>query len=416
MERVVRILGCRWTRFAGGGVIAVTLFAFLASGSVAVQPIQVFILAGQSNMTGQGRPVSNGTGATPDLLMYRKGAWVPAADPVTPLNGEPNYVGPAMTFGIDVLSHEPPGTEVGLIMCAEAATTIRQWQPTKLYRFCKDAAQASGGTVAGFVFLQGESDAARGGGATWATLFGNLERQVETDFGPIPFVLGQIGTIDSKKFRFQQSVRDAQATASIGRPEIAVVPSSDLPIQRDGVHFTVDSAKTLGTRFGEAWWALTQGTAVSVSSVAPAAAPLGATVTIQGSSFTGAESVRFGGVDASFSVDSDNQITATVPDGAPGGPVVVTTPVGLAAGAFALTPTVTSFTPDHGVPGAVVFISGSAFTGATSVTINGIPLVKVKVGSSSLIKARIPVGATTGPLEVTTPAGSGTSAQSFSVP
>src|SRR6185437_1815935 len=52
-----------------------------------------------------------------------------------------------------------------------------------------------------------------------------------------------------------------------------------------------------------------------ITNVSPIQAPIGATVTITGTSLTGATAVKFNGTSATtFHVDSDTQITATVPD------------------------------------------------------------------------------------------------------
>ncbi len=77
-------------------------------------------------------------------------------------------------------------------------------------------------------------------------------------------------------------------------------------------------------------------------------------------------------------------------------------------------PTVSSFTPSSGSPGSTVTISGNSFTGATKVTFNG-TAATFTVTSDSTITAAIPLGATTGPIAVTTPAGTGTSSGSFTV-
>ena len=69
----------------------------------------------------------------------------------------------------------------------------------------------------------------------------------------------------------------------------------------------------------------------SILSFSPPSGPVGTPVTITGVSFTGAIKVTFGGVKATvFSVDSDTQITATVPTGAKTGKIQVTTPGGVA--------------------------------------------------------------------------------------
>ena len=78
----------------------------------------------------------------------------------------------------------------------------------------------------------------------------------------------------------------------------------------------------------------------TISSFSPASGPVGTSVVITGESFTGATSVTFGGVKAtSFTVDSDTQITATVPTGAKTGKIGVATPGGTATstGTFTVT-------------------------------------------------------------------------------
>jgi len=76
----------------------------------------------------------------------------------------------------------------------------------------------------------------------------------------------------------------------------------------------------------------------TILSFTPPSGPVGTPVTITGNSLTGATKVTFGGVKATvFSVDSNTQITATVPVGAVTGKIQVTTPGGTASSATAFT-------------------------------------------------------------------------------
>jgi IPT/TIG domain len=70
--------------------------------------------------------------------------------------------------------------------------------------------------------------------------------------------------------------------------------------------------------------------APTITSFSPTSGPVGATVTINGTNFTGATSVKFNGVSATFIVNSATKITATVPTGATTGRISVTTPGGTA--------------------------------------------------------------------------------------
>src|SRR5206468_172260 len=119
--------------------------------------------------------------------------------------------------------------------------------------------------------------------------------------------------------------------------------------------------------------------APTVTSVNPTAGPTagGTSVTIAGTNFTGATSVKFGATNAtSFSVDNASQITATSPaDAAATVDVTVTTAGGTSAtsGAdeftFVAAPSITSLSPTAGpsAGGNSVVITGTNLTGATSV-------------------------------------------------
>jgi hypothetical protein len=80
--------------------------------------------------------------------------------------------------------------------------------------------------------------------------------------------------------------------------------------------------------------------APTITGLTPTTSVPQTTVTIIGSHLTGATRVTFGGVSASFTVNSDTQITTTVPRKAVTGYVKVTTPGGTATSSttFTVTP------------------------------------------------------------------------------
>ena len=157
---------------------------------------------------------------------------------------------------------------------------------------------------------------------------------------------------------------------------------------------------------------------ISVTGLSPASGPAagGTTVTITGSGFTGVTGVIFGTTRTAPTVDSDTQITATSPPGT--GTVHVTlVTAGSAtapAGQFSyvaapVVPTVTSVTPADGptAGGTAVLITGSGFTGASSVSFGATSTVPT-VDSDTQITATSPPG--TGVVNVTVVAPGGTSA------
>jgi hypothetical protein len=94
----------------------------------------------------------------------------------------------------------------------------------------------------------------------------------------------------------------------------------------------------------------------------------------------------------------------------------------------ALAASITSFTPTSGLtqtpadgskcPGAMIAISGLGFVddgGVTAVSFNGVASQYIQVGSNSTVYAMVPDKATTGPITVTTPAGTATSPTAFKV-
>jgi IPT/TIG domain len=155
----------------------------------------------------------------------------------------------------------------------------------------------------------------------------------------------------------------------------------------------------------------------TITSFTPTSGPAGTSVTITGTNFTGATSVTFNNMTATFTVNSATQITATVPTTATTGPIRVTTPGGTTSNLTNFTvppPTITSFAPTFGPAGTSVTITGTNFTGATSVTFNNVTAT-FTVNSATQITATVPATATTGPIKVTTPAGSASSTTNFTV-
>jgi len=174
-----------------------------------------------------------------------------------------------------------------------------------------------------------------------------------------------------------------------------------------------------GAAVSTASFTVTAAAGASISAFQPATGPVGTNVTIAGTNFTGATAVTIGGkAVASFSVLSPTCISAVVGDGAVSGTITVTTPGSTAtsAGKFTVTasaPTVTTYAPASGAVGTKVTVTGTNLTGATAVKFNGYASTSVVVLSATSLTATVPVGATTGNISVTTPAGLAYSATAF---
>jgi hypothetical protein len=134
-------------------------------------------------------------------------------------------------------------------------------------------------------------------------------------------------------------------------------------------------------------------------------------------------------VDLTFSVADPNTLSATAPpDGnqaPPGwymlfllngnGVPSIASWVHVGSGGQLPAPTISSFTPASGDQGATVDITGTGFTGASSVSFGGTVARTYTVVSDSEVTAVVPAGAGSGPIAITTAGGTTTSAATFTV-
>jgi hypothetical protein len=141
-------------------------------------------------------------------------------------------------------------------------------------------------------------------------------------------------------------------------------------------------------------------------------------VTILGQNLTGVVNVYFGSVQAQFRPGSDTYLIAEVPSAAIDGLVTVTLATGEqieSQQVVHILPKITNLDPSSGPVGTPVGIVGGGFAGTTKVTFGGVAAANVTLLTPGLIQATVPVGATTGKVEVVTPNGSARSKETFTV-
>src|SRR5205085_6929733 len=145
-----------------------------------------------------------------------------------------------------------------------------------------------------------------------------------------------------------------------------------------------------------------------------ASGPSGIQVTINGSNFNGTKQVKFGNNTASpFTINSaQTQIAVTVPPGTGTAPVTVTGPGGTSGNGVLFTyvgPSIATVNPLFAPPagGTSVKLTGSGFTGTTSVLFGSVPAQSFKVDSDGQITAVSPAyaGVQEFDISVTTPVG-----------
>ncbi len=233
--------------------------------------LALFLLAGQSNMSGRGELDRHARPTTAPVYVFGNDyRWHRAIEPVD--NGRNQIdrvsfdvvvgVGPALAFG-ERWSELNPEIPVGLIPCAMGGTSIADWQrqldESTLYgsvlKRCRAASPQ--GTLQGVLFAQGESDATADRVDLWKAGFERWATDLRADLGrpDLPLVYAQLGdgrrTPDPAAWQRLSAIQ-----AGIHLRDSAMVATNDLPLS-DGIHFTAEASRELGRRMADAMHALT---------------------------------------------------------------------------------------------------------------------------------------------------------------
>jgi hypothetical protein len=154
----------------------------------------------------------------------------------------------------------------------------------------------------------------------------------------------------------------------------------------------------------------------TIASIDPGHAFVGDFVTITGSGLTATTGVKFGSLNAAFSLESDTSLSAAMPAGFVSGKVTVVTPGGNAATTTSLLalPLVGSFSPTQGLVGSSIDVVGEGFAQASAVKL-GSKVATFSVVSDTLLRAVVPSGVSSGKITVETPRGTRVSAGTFAV-
>ena len=166
----------------------------------------------------------------------------------------------------------------------------------------------------------------------------------------------------------------------------------------------------------------------TIVSFTPTSGPVGTTVTVTGTNFTGATGATLNGLAVSnFMVMGATSVMFDVPTGATSGTIVVTTPGGTATSTATFTvivpnpvPVITAITPNTAVAGAAVNVTimGTGFSASSVVNING-ALFSSAFVSATQLTGTVPVNTPAGTYTVTvvnpTPGGGTSNAVTFTL-
>lgn len=241
------------------------LIPALLAAAAFTQPPHVFILAGQSNMVGFGQPVPAEV-ANARIRVSTSTGSVVARDPLFPydpsLGDAMPGVGPGLTFAQNILPRIK-GTII-LVPCAASGTRIAQWQPRQpLFTRCVAMARAAlhGGTLAGILFAQGESDAGSDPPTvtTWPAAFTSFVAGMRAAFGrTVPVVFSQVPTPPETWPEWMRASYTQMQTLQAGTRlyRVTSISVADIPYGVDAAsanHFSPSAYVEIGRRYAAAW-------------------------------------------------------------------------------------------------------------------------------------------------------------------
>jgi len=231
------------------------------SGAAVPENLQLFLLIGQSNMSGRGLVEAQDSVLIPRVFALNKDLeWVPAVDPVQ-LEVK-SGVGMGRSFA-RVLAAENPLVSIGLVPAAVGATYLSEWvKGDDHYENAVRRAKAAikNGRLRGILWHQGEGDSQTQVNAlTYGTRWTQFINDLRADLGDpdLPVVIGElcrsIYRRPNGESRNAYEVNMQLATIPLTVPHCVFVASDGLKDKGDFVHFDAASQREFGRRYAHAF-------------------------------------------------------------------------------------------------------------------------------------------------------------------
>ncbi len=237
----------------------------------ALGKLNLFVLAGQSNMSGYADIDPNHNELEPKAFVFGNNyRWRVAQEPIDDPTGQVDPVSLDIgagyscgtSFARTFIKHHP-NEFVGLIPCAKNGSSIEEWQRSlsdnSLYGSCLKRALAASpmGKIRGLLFFQGETDAMAPDldvqrvkfPFRWGEKFSRFVNDFRNDLKirDLPVVFAQIGiNKEPKAFKNWKIVQEEQRKVRLAR--CRMIKTDDLSL-KDEVHFDNKSYQVIGERF-----------------------------------------------------------------------------------------------------------------------------------------------------------------------
>ena len=219
----------------------------------------IFVMAGQSNMSGYGRDPAYDPPEPGGHLFDNAGRWVLAAhplnsvpDPVYPNNDAASGTSPALAFAR--MMKRELGVPVGLVAAALGGSSLEAWNPAEEdpFLYHSMAAKISEvGSFAGMLWYQGCNETVEAEEAeNYLEKFTQTVSLWRKEFGCFPIVTCQLNRHawkEENRDRLWGLVREAQRQAAKKIPGVTVVPTIDM-FTSDGIHNASGACVVIGER------------------------------------------------------------------------------------------------------------------------------------------------------------------------
>lgn len=239
-----------------------------AADTAPTHPMQLFLLAGQSNMAGRGDVAAQDQIVHPRIfVLNRELEWVPAVEPLH-FDKPVAAVGPGLAFARTLVEQDAQ-VVIGLIPAAVGGSPISAWEPGATYpetgakpyddALLRTRHALQRGELRAILWHQGESDANPQSAPPYQARLRTLIGRFRSEFGNdrLPVLLGQLGQWSERPWDAAwKQVDQAHREVAGSVPGVKFVSSQGLAHKGDVLHFDAAAARELGRRYAAAYLAL----------------------------------------------------------------------------------------------------------------------------------------------------------------
>jgi len=225
------------------------------------EKVWVYLMAGQSNMEGNGLVQPQDTISNRRLITINpKGEWVYLKEPINLNFPEHRKLDCGHSFGNAMLKKAPKDVTIAVISTAVGGSSVNQWLDDSEYRtmhlwsnlteIIKKAKET--GTIKGMIWHQGETDAKQGRLAAYPEKLNKLFENIRKEVGNVkmPIVVGELGDFGVDRPVWKEFNTVLQNYCETHK-NTEIIKTTDLEDLGDKVHFNSKSLRTMGKRYAE---------------------------------------------------------------------------------------------------------------------------------------------------------------------